>query len=254
MNHEQLRSEYRRKFVATEFPDLVSENSFLWYFYQRELHFVFESLSERKRSLLDVGCGPITCNVFPATKSVQDVVLSDFLLGNRLEVEKWLRGAPDAIDWSCYSESLARLEGFSDIKRGAEEITARTRKAIRKVVPGDILTPGVLQKEHQEKFDVVLSCFCLEAASLDEATFRTATQNVGDLIYEGGILILCGVLGRHEFSVGGVKFPCLCLTPGAVKDAVVRAGFRVNLWRSLYKPGPLTPTIDSAYVVAAEKL
>ncbi|KAG0443121.1 hypothetical protein HPB47_015266 [Ixodes persulcatus] len=108
-------------------------------------------------------------------------------------------------------------------------------------------------KEHQEKFDVVLSCLCLKAASLDEATFRTVTQNVGDLIHEGGLLILCGVLGCHEYSVGGVKFPCLCLTPDTVKDALVQAGFQVNLWRCLDKPAPLTPTIDSAYVVAAQK-
>ncbi|KAM7298894.1 nicotinamide N-methyltransferase [Ixodes scapularis] len=209
---------------------------------------------KRRRSLLDVGCGPTTYNVFPVTKSVPEVVLSDLVLGNRLEVEKWLKGTPDAMDWSCYTESLARLEGFSDIKRGAEEITARTRKAIRKVVPGDVLVPGVLPEEHQEKFDVVLSCLCLEAASPDEATFRTAFQNVGDLVLEGGLLILCGVLGCREYSVGGVKFPCLCLKPDTVKDALVRAGFKVNLWRCLDEPSPLTPTIDSAYVVAAEKL
>ncbi|CAN7937978.1 unnamed protein product [Ixodes hexagonus] len=254
MDNEELRSKYKREFVAAGFRDTATEYSFLRYFYQRELHSIFESLPDRKRSLLDVGCGPTTYNVFPATKSVQDVVLSDFVPGNRVEVEKWLKNAPDAFDWSCFSESLAKLEGFSDLKQGSEEITARTRSAVRKVVPCDVLTPGVLPEEHREKFDVVLSCSCLESACMDEATFRQATQNVGDLVHGKGLLILSGVLGCRHYPVGAVKFPLLYLTPDMVKDAVARAGFRIKLWRRLGGPDPLTATIEAAFVVAAEKL
>ncbi|EEC14533.1 nicotinamide N-methyltransferase, putative [Ixodes scapularis] len=112
MDLDELRNKYRREFVAVDYPDLVTAHSFLRHFHQRELHSIFESLPDRKRSLLDVGCGPTTYNVFPATKRAQDVVLSDYVLGNRVEVEKWWKNAPDALDWSCYSESLARLEGF----------------------------------------------------------------------------------------------------------------------------------------------
>ncbi|CAN7998350.1 unnamed protein product [Ixodes hexagonus] len=254
MDHEELRSKYRREFVAADYSDTIVAHSFLRYFYHRELHSIFESLPDRKRSLLDVGCGPTTYNVFPATKSVQDVVLSDFLPGNRVAVEKWLQNAPDAFDGSCYSEHLAKLEGFSDIKRGSEEITARTRSAVRKVVPCDVLIPGVLPEEHREKFDVVLSCLCLESACNDEAAFRRATQNVGDLVHDRGLLILCGVLGSPEYTVGRVKFPTVYLTPDLVKDAVVRAGFQIKLWRCLEGPDRLTATIKSAFVVAAEKL
>ncbi|CAN7985086.1 unnamed protein product [Ixodes hexagonus] len=112
MDRDELRSKYRREFVPADFKGTATAHNFLRHFYQRELHSIFKSLPDRKRSLLDVGCGPTTYNVFPATKSVQDVVLSEFVPGSRVEVEKWLKNEPDAFDWSCYSESLARLEGF----------------------------------------------------------------------------------------------------------------------------------------------
>ncbi|XP_029823224.2 nicotinamide N-methyltransferase [Ixodes scapularis] len=254
MDLDELRNKYRREFVAVDYPDLVTAHSFLRHFHQRELHSIFESLPDRKRSLLDVGCGPTTYNVFPATKRAQDVVLSDYVLGNRVEVEKWWKNAPDALDWSCYSESLARLEGFSDVKRGAEEITTRTRNAVRKVIPCDVLDPRVLPEEHWEKFDVVLSCLCLESACPDEDSFRKAAQNVGGLVGDGGLLILCGVLGCREYTVGGVTFPCLDLTPDTVKDALVRAGFQVKLWRCLEESVRSSAVIESAFVVMAEKL
>ncbi|CAN7941664.1 unnamed protein product [Ixodes hexagonus] len=251
MDHDQLREKYRREFVPVKYPDLVHAYTFLRDFHQRELHFIFESLPEGRRSLLEIGCGPTPHNVFPATKSAHDVVLSDYLPGNRVEVEKWLQNAPDALDWTRYSESLAKLEGFSDIKRGSGEIEARTRKAVRKVIPCDVLSPGVLREEDREKFDVVLSSLCLESACMDEATFREATQNVGSLVRDGGLLILCGILGCQDYTVGEVKFPCLYLTSDAVKKAVVRAGFQIR--RSCFS-GDSTTIIDSPFVVAAERL
>ncbi|KAM7298404.1 nicotinamide N-methyltransferase [Ixodes scapularis] len=145
-------------------------------------------------------------------------------------------------------------EAPSDVKRGAEEITTRTRNAVRKVIPCDVLDPRVLPEEHWEKFDVVLSCLCLESACPDEDSFRKAAKNVGGLVGDGGLLILCGVLGCREYTVGEVTFPCLYLTQDMVKDALVRAGFQVKLWRCLEESVRSSAIIESAFVVMAEKL
>lgn len=64
------------------------------------------------RSLLEVGSGPTTYSVFPATRVIHDVVLSDYVPDNRREVEKWCEEAPDAIDWSFFSEFQAALEQY----------------------------------------------------------------------------------------------------------------------------------------------
>ncbi|CAN7991156.1 unnamed protein product, partial [Ixodes pacificus] len=180
------------------------------------------------RKLLDVGCGPTVHNVFPATKKIEDIVLSDFLPQNKLAVEKWIQKAPDAIDWSFQSERLAHLEGFTDVKSGAWKIEERTRRAIRKVVFCNVLDPHVLPEDHNEPFDVVLTCLCLEGACLDEGTYKKAVQNLANLVTHGGYLILCGIGGSDKYLVKGVSFPVLPVSVDLAKEAIARCGFEIR--------------------------
>lgn len=50
--------------------------------------------------LLDVGCGPCVNVAVPASENFDQIVLSDFLQSNLDEVQRWLNGDPQAIDWS----------------------------------------------------------------------------------------------------------------------------------------------------------
>lgn len=143
----------------------------------------------------------------------------------------------------------------SDVKKGAEEVTRRTRSAIRKVIPCDVLDPNVVSEDHRELFDVVLSCLCLESACMDETTYKTAMRNIGGLVRNGGLLILCGVNGCHKYTVGQVTFPCLPLTEDLVKDSLIQAGFKVKSWNILNIDNSMNESgeLSSAFVVAAEK-
>ncbi|KAG0442332.1 hypothetical protein HPB47_015733 [Ixodes persulcatus] len=80
--------------------------------------------------------------------------------------------------------------GTHDKKKGASEILERTRWAIRKVVPCDVLEPGMLPEEHRETFDDVLSSGCLNLDTADHESFRRALSNVGNLVKSGGLLFL----------------------------------------------------------------
>ncbi|CAN7991162.1 unnamed protein product, partial [Ixodes pacificus] len=180
------------------------------------------------RKLLEVGCGPTVRNVLLATKKIDEVVLGEFVPQNRLAVEKWIRKAPDAIDWSFYSEVLATIEGFTDVKSGAREIEQRTRKAIRKVVFCNVLDPQVLPQEHKETFDVVLTCLCLESACLDEGTYKKAVKNLANLVTYGGYLIVCGIYGSDDYCVNGVSFPVLAASVDLAKEAIARCGLEIE--------------------------
>ncbi|KAG0409931.1 hypothetical protein HPB47_012937, partial [Ixodes persulcatus] len=196
MSNEEIRERYLRDFLPREYTELQQATLRLRLFYQRELHYIFNSpVSESWRTLLDVGCGPTVANVFPATRKIRSIVLSDLVPRNREEVKKWIEKAPDAMDWSFMSEPLAILEGYKDAKIGAMDIEERTRRAVKKVIPCDVLNPSVLPKEHEEVFDVVLSILCIQSASQDETTYQRAIRNVTSLIRKGGHLILCGLAG-----------------------------------------------------------
>ncbi|CAN7949130.1 unnamed protein product, partial [Ixodes pacificus] len=137
-------------------------------------------------SLLEVGSGPTLLSSLLASSRFNYIVLSDLVEANRLELQKWLNKDEDAIDWTFRAEEIAAMEGCSDVKKGALEILERTRKAIRKVVPCDVLEPGVLPEEHRETFDVIVSPGCLESAAADHESFQSAVHNVGTLAKPGG--------------------------------------------------------------------
>ncbi|XP_040070666.1 nicotinamide N-methyltransferase-like [Ixodes scapularis] len=258
MSNEEVREKYIREFRPREYPEAMKGIPDVHSFYQKELHFIFNSpMSDSWRTLLDVGCGPTVANVFPATRrKIRSIVFSDLVPRNREEVEKWIQGASDAMDWSFMSEPLAILEGCKDVKNGARDIEERTRAAAKKVIPCDVLDPNVLPEEHKEAFDIVLSSLCLEAASRDETTYRAVTRNVSSLIRQGGHLILCGIAGSIEYTVGDATFPDLGLTKAMVENALSGSGLRVKHWSSLDKPiSSDSPKYwDFAFVVLAEKL
>ncbi|CAN7949262.1 unnamed protein product, partial [Ixodes pacificus] len=213
-------------------------------------------VSESWRTLLDVGCGPTVANIFPATRKIRSIVLSDLVPRNRDEVEKWIEKAPDAMDWSFMSEPLAIFEGYKDAKIGAMDIEERTRGAVKKGIPCDVLNPSVLPKGHEEAFDVVLSSLCLQSASQDETTYLGVNRNVSSLIRKGGHLILCGLVGSTEYTFGNVTFHDVPLSKAIVEDALSRSGLDIIRWSSLDSPisSESQNKWDFAFVLLAEKL
>ncbi|KAM7304095.1 hypothetical protein ISCGN_013995 [Ixodes scapularis] len=145
------------------------------------------------------------------------IVLSDLVESNRLELYKWLNRHEDAIDWTIPAEHIAAFEGYNDVKKGASEIMKRTRSAIRKVVPCDVLEPGVLPEEHKETFDVVLSSGCLDAVAADHESFRMVVCNVGTLVKPGGLLVIMGAFGVKHYTVGADVLDDCVRKPEAVK-------------------------------------
>ncbi|EEC04404.1 nicotinamide N-methyltransferase, putative [Ixodes scapularis] len=204
-------------------------------------------------SLLDVGSGPILLGALLASSRFKHIVLSDLVEGNRLELNKWLDKSEDAIDWTHRAEQIAALEGYSDIKKGALKILERTRSAIRKVVPCDVLEPGVLPEEHRETFDIVMSNGCLESATTDHESFREALLNVGTLVKPGGLLILVGAGGLKSYPVGTAEFAHANLTEDALKQAVTDAGFQIKVYRLKKGVCFLESSQEFMFLLAARK-
>lgn len=251
---EAVRTTYNEKFDARMYADLFSQKTGkVATFVQHELHSIFQSDLVQGKTLVDVGTGP---NVIPsllASSRCNDIVLSDLVEGNRLELNKWLNKDEDAVDWTVRAEQVAALEGYSDVKKGALEILERTRFAVRKVVPCDVLEPGVLPEEHRETFDVVFSAGCLESAAADHESFRRVVCNVATLAKPGGLLVLVGMGGSKGYPVGTVEFPQANVTEDVIKGAVTDAGLQMKVFHTkslktlLGKPDVFT------FVLAARK-
>ncbi|XP_040070155.1 indolethylamine N-methyltransferase-like [Ixodes scapularis] len=250
---QRARIGFKNTFDARAYVDEVNQRyKPVTVFQQAGLHGIFQSDLVQGKTLLEVGCGPTLWPSFLSSRRFSDIVLSDLMEGNRLELEKWLEKSKDAIDWTSRAEEVAALEGYSDTKKGALEILERTRSSIRKVVHGDVLKPGVLPQEHEEAFDVVLSCNCIESAIADHESFRCAISNVGSLVKPGGLLVLTGMGGVEKFTLGDAEFTVPKLTDDVVKGAVADAGFKVNVYRTENMGAMGQPELF-AFVLAARK-
>ncbi|CAN7950485.1 unnamed protein product [Ixodes pacificus] len=205
-------------------------------------------------TLLDVGSGPMILNALLASSRFKHIVLSDLVESNRLELNKWLKKDEDAIDWTFRAEMIAALEGYGDVKKGAFEILERTRSAIRKVVPCDVLEPGVLPEEHRETFDVIVSTGCLESATADHESFRRVVCNVGTLAKPGGLLILVGAGRVKSYPVGTVDFAHANVTEDVLKQAVAEAGFEMKVFLPQKIPKFIENIDEFFFVLAARKV
>ncbi|XP_040072240.1 nicotinamide N-methyltransferase-like [Ixodes scapularis] len=230
MASQALRDAYKERFLPRQYLDELVFGKYSSSQIER-LHNFFQLDLIQGETLLDLGSGPVVFSLLIASIKFKHIVLSDLVEGNRLELNKWINDEEDAIDWSHAAEQIAAVEGKIDIKKGALEIIERTRSAIRKVVPCDVLEPGVLPMEHRETFDVVISNGCLDAAAADHESFRRVICNVAPLVKPGGLLVIIGAGGVKSYSVGTVNFPHANLTENVLKEAVTDAGFQIERFR-----------------------
>ncbi|XP_029848357.2 nicotinamide N-methyltransferase-like [Ixodes scapularis] len=238
MKPEALREVHKTTFLPLNYIK-NTKNYVLFRFQQEELHHIFNSDLIQGSTLVDIGSGPTVNFVLSATKKFRDIVVSDLVESNRLEVDKWLKKSADSVDWSFRAEQVAELEGHRDTKKGALEIMERARRAISKVIPCDVLEPGVLPKEHKKPFDVVLSCNCLEAATADPESFGRVLANMGSLVKPGGFLVMVGTGGITWYEVGNKPLPMMVLTEEIIRKAVTDAGFEIVRFRTGEYDGPI---------------
>ncbi|EEC13168.1 nicotinamide N-methyltransferase, putative [Ixodes scapularis] len=253
METQALRDVYKNKFLPRTYMDTYGRPfGIIDNFHIEELHRIFQTA--RGETLLDLGSGPMILNALLASSRFKHIVLSDLVEDNRLELNKWLKKDEDAIDWTFRAEMIANFEGYSDIKKGALEILERTRSAIRKVVPCDVLEPGVLPEEHRETFDAIISSGCLESATADHESFRKVVCNVGTLAKPGGLLILVGEGCVKSYPVGTVDFVHANITEDVLKQAVTEAGFEMKVFLSKKIPMFIQNIDEFFFVLAARKV
>lgn len=251
---EAVREAYERKFQPRSYVEQY-RGTILLTFQQTELHRIFSSDHEQGKTLLDVGSGPTVNFVLSASNQYKDIVLSDLVEANRIELEKWLSGRESAVNCEFYAKIVAALEGCSDVKRRVCELAESIRTVVRKVIPCDVLKPGVLPEEHRESFDAVLCCNCLETAAQDHASYRRLVCNVAGLVKPGGLLIWAGVGGMAMYPVANEEFPMADVTEEVIKEALTDAALKVEVYRTKMYDGNVEEARRKrfGFVIAARK-
>ncbi|NXW40264.1 NNMT methyltransferase, partial [Nyctiprogne leucopyga] len=191
----------------------------------RSLFKMFSLEELRGDTLIDVGCGPTIYQLLSACERFQEIIALDYTDRNRQELEKWLKNEAGAFDWRPVVKYVCELEG--DREKWAEK-EEKLRKKVRQVLKCDVTKANPTDPVSLLPADCVLSTLCLEAASKDLPTFRSALRNISALVKPGGHLVLVTALRDTYYAFNNQVFSCLRLERKEVEEAVEGAGFELK--------------------------
>ena len=78
---------------------------------------------------------------------------------------------------------------------------------------------------------VVVTKLCLEFAATDLPSLAIALANIGDVLAEGGRLVMMGALEETFYKIGEETFPALRIDRAKMEAAMEEAGMVVEQWR-----------------------
>ncbi|XP_061432955.1 nicotinamide N-methyltransferase-like isoform X4 [Lethenteron reissneri] len=215
-------------------PDDLAEGDTLPHVLQF-LHSTFSKGGLSGQRLLDIGSGPTIYQVLSACERFSEIYLSEFVKGNREELQSWLNRSPGAFDWTSIIQFVCRLEGHSRNLEKAEHL----RSTVQAVLPCDILqNDPLLGSWNQGPFDCILSILCLEVACVSTDQFVAALGRMCNLLRPGGWLVLGTDLGETFYYVGSKRFHVLTVDQACVLHAVEAAGLTVQHMETYVLPEP----------------
>ncbi|KAG7315800.1 hypothetical protein KOW79_020666 [Hemibagrus wyckioides] len=184
---------------------------------------IFSTGEYKGRKLIEVGSGPTIHTVISACQHYHELVLSDFVDGNREEIKKWINNEEGCFDWKPIIEYVCELDGKS-----SSDVEVKLRQKIKQVLKCNVLLENPFHPESIEPADCVITSLCLEAACKDMQLYTDALCGVTKLLRPGGVLVMVGVLGETFYRVDEIHFSCLRLSKENIEDVVSKLGFTVQ--------------------------
>ena len=195
------------------------------------IHDTFKRINENQelcRNMLDYGAGCSFHVVIGAAGVVSEICMAEYTEKNRAVLNDWLKGEPDAFDWSPFLKQV--VEDFEgNRKEDAIEDRERRLKAITKaVVSCDLRSEKIIQNGYEGPYDIVTCVGVVETCARNEEEFDVFVHKLSFLVREGGKIILgCWKHppGVDGYKVGNEFFNDLPVEEDFVVACLKKAGF-----------------------------
>ncbi|XP_075047249.1 indolethylamine N-methyltransferase-like isoform X2 [Mixophyes fleayi] len=191
----------------------------------QNLHETFAPGGVKGDTLIDFGTGPSIYHLLSACEVFNNIIASDFLEQNHVELQKWLRKDPNALDWTQFIKCVCELEGN---RKNYEEKAEKLRSKVKRVLKCDALKSNPYEPLVLPPADCLLTCLCLEVACKDIESFCNVLKNFKNLIKPGGHLLVLSVLNSTYYDVGMKRFSALPLTKKDLEMAFKEAGYEIE--------------------------
>ncbi|XP_042238664.1 nicotinamide N-methyltransferase-like [Homarus americanus] len=108
--------------------------------------------------------------------------MCEILPKNREELQAWMEGGEEALDWTPFFTYLASLMP----PRNGEEVAERLRDVFQLVLPCDLTQREPLSPIRQ-KYDVIMTTLCVEFTSWSTEDYQELVGRVVTLLKPGGV-------------------------------------------------------------------
>ncbi len=212
-------SQFRpREYFREYYEALGPENIFLMEFY----HSVYSKLKSCER-VLEFGGGPTVYQLLIPSQAAQEIVFAEYLKVNREEVQLWLSGSAEALDWREYLDFAIRLQGGTPSPRERRVLQERVGK-VTEIIECDAYLPHMMPRRVAGKFDVISSSFCLECISPRQNDFSDFIKKFLEFATPQGTVVLTMLKGAKSYRVGDKTFPAYPLNEARVREELGRHG------------------------------
>jgi hypothetical protein len=205
---------------------------------------------------LDLGCGPVLHHAAQVVPWVDRLDMADVQDSNLDEIRRWVRGDPDAFDWSIF---IGAERGVLDAEGGAggaggsvAEREALLRARIH-LMPCDLLESLPLGKPAQ--YPLVASYYCAEWVIPSITGWEATMRKVSSLVARDGWLFLAGVHATDYCVIGGRRVPCARVTGDDVHRVLGELGFDASTVQLEVTPGlrPAVSGIQGTFMAYAQR-
>lgn len=191
-------------------------------------------------SMLDFGCGPVILAVISFCRKCAEIHMGDYLEKNLEQVRWWLEEADQCFNWDPFirhaleCEALAEVDqmnGSSSVSVLASAVAARSalmRQKVTRLLPGDACNAHPVGPEGSNRYDVLVSSFCLEAITKDIGEWQVLVANISTMLKPGGLLVMNTVLDSVAYGVGDRYFATCNISKQVLLDTIVQAGYQAS--------------------------
>lgn len=149
---------------------------------------VLKDANKSYPEILDVGCGPTVHRMAPFAGYVNEMHLADYLQVNLNEVQKWIEGKQDALNWDKFIKTTLAMEGLSNFGRAEiEERKQFMRDKITSLKICDLNNTNPLV--YKVSYNLVTTFLCVDSITTSKEKWRYYMHNLSNVVAPGGTLL-----------------------------------------------------------------
>jgi hypothetical protein len=202
---------------------------------------------------IELGCGPVLHHAAQVVPWVDRLDMADVQESNLEEIRRWLRGDPDAFDWSVFIGGERGVLDAEDGRGGSLAEREALMRARIHVMTCDLREPLPLGEPVQ--YPLVTSYYCAEWVDPTIVGWETTMRRVSSLVSSGGWLFLAGVHATDFCVVNHRRIPCARVTADDVRRVLGELGFDASTVRVDVTPGlrPSVSGIQGTFMAYAQR-